>query len=162
MTDPEAGPHHRRRAPVAELFARDPACQALGIRIAGLGPGRADLQMRVTSAMVNGHGIAHGGYLFLLADAAFACASNSRGPVAVAQAAQITFLQPVAAGTVLLAGAVERARHGRFGVYDVTVRRDGGAVVAEFRGHSVLVAAIPAAARAPVGTDNPPVDGRNQ
>jgi acyl-CoA thioesterase len=102
---------HSRTGPPA----RDLACQALG------------------------HGIAHGGYLFLLADAAFAYASNPHGPVAVAQSAQITFPRPAAVGTSLLAEAVERARHGRFGVYDVTVREEGGSAVAISRGHSVLL-----------------------
>jgi acyl-CoA thioesterase len=118
---------------------RDPACTALGIELIEVGPGGARVRMRVTGTMLNGHGIAHGGYLFLLADAAFSYASNSHGPVALAQHAQITFLQPVSAGDTLLAEAIERQRSGRLGVYDVTVRRDDGPVVAEFRGHSVFL-----------------------
>lgn len=125
--------------------ARDRTCQALGIRITRVGPGRASLRMRVTGGMLNGHGTAHGGYLFLLADAAFGYASNARGPVAVAQSAQIAFLRPAAAGTTLLAEAVERDRQGRFGVYDVTVRQEGGPVIAEFRGHSLLLSGPPVA-----------------
>jgi acyl-CoA thioesterase len=151
MTRTPVGPHPR--SPVDGTPVRDPTSQALGIEIDEIGRGRARLRMRVTAAMANGHGTAHGGYLFLLADAAFAYASNSTyasdaayasdtaGPVAVAQQAQITFLQPVAVGTALRAEAVERARYGRFGLYDVTVRREDGEVVAEFRGHSVLLAA---------------------
>jgi acyl-CoA thioesterase len=126
---------------IEEMFARDLACQALGIRLNRVGVGLADLHMRVSEPMLNGHGTAHGGYLFLLADAAFAYASNSHGPVAVAQQAQITFLRPVAVGCTLRAEAVERARYGRGGLYDVALRQDDGAVVAEFRGHSALLAA---------------------
>jgi acyl-CoA thioesterase len=85
--------------------------------------------------MVNGHAIAHGGYLFLLADTAFACACNSHGPVTVAAGADITFVAPARAGEVLVATAAERVRYGRSGVYDVTVRR-GDQIVAEFRGRS--------------------------
>ena len=132
---------------------RDPTCQALGIRITQVAPGRASLQMPVTGAMVNGHGTAHGGYLFLLADAAFAYASNAHGPVAVAQSAQIAFLRPAAVGATLLAEAVERARRGRFGVYDVTVRQQGGPVIAEFRGHSLLLSGPPAARTTDGGMD---------
>ena len=95
--------------------------------------------MVVTDKMVNGHGIAHGGYLFLLADAAFAFASNTHGPTAVAQSAEVTFLRPVAVGEGLLAEAVERTRVGLNGIYDVTVCRLDGTVIAEFRGHSVLL-----------------------
>jgi len=133
--------------------APDRTCQALGIQIAQVGPGRASLQMQVTGGMLNGHGTAHGGYLFLLADAAFAYASNTRGPVAVAQSAQITFLRPAVVGSTLLAEAVERARQGRYGVYDVTVRQQGGPVVAEFRGHSLLLSGPPAARPTDGGID---------
>lgn len=125
-----------------EMLADDPTCQALGIRtVPGGAPGPAAvLQMPVTGAMLNRHGIVHGGYLFLLADAVFARASNAPGRTAVAQSAQITFLRPVVPGVVLRAEATERARHGRFGIYDVTVRQPDGTVVAEFRGHSVDLA----------------------
>jgi acyl-CoA thioesterase len=126
---------HRAEA----LFARDLTCQSLDIEVEDVGAGRASLRLRLTGAMVNGHGLAHGGYLFLLADAAFAYASNTHGPAAVAQAAQITFLRPARAGDVLCAEATEKSKVGRHGVYDVTVRREDGAVVAEFRGHSVFL-----------------------
>ena len=97
------------------------------------------MRMRVTAAMVNGHDIAHGGYVFMLADSAFACACNSHGPVTVAAAADITFVAPAHLGDELVAIATERTRFGRSGIYDVTVFRDDGderVVIAEFRGHS--------------------------
>jgi acyl-CoA thioesterase len=122
--------------------ARDPTCQWLGIEVAHVAAGRASLRMRVADWMLNGHGVAHGGLLFTLADAAFAYASNA-GPtprIAVAQAAQITFLRPAAAGDELLAEATQRSQVGRVGVYDVTLRRADGDIVAEFRGQSVLLA----------------------
>jgi phenylacetic acid degradation protein PaaD len=89
----------------------------------------------VTPQMLNGHSICHGGYVFLLADTAFACACNSEGPVTVAAGADVTFIAPAREGDVLVASAQERARYGRSGIYDVTVRR-GDDVVAEFRGRS--------------------------
>ena len=122
--------------------AEDPACRALGIELAEVGPGRARLRMRVTPQMANLHGIAHGGYLFLLADSAFAYASNSRGPTAVAHSAQVTFLRPAAVDDELVAEAVEVQRYGRSGVYDVTITRNGTEVVAVFRGNSMTVSAI--------------------
>ncbi|MCC5697681.1 hydroxyphenylacetyl-CoA thioesterase PaaI, partial [Klebsiella pneumoniae] len=90
---------------------------------------------RITETMVNGHGIAHGGYIFLFADTTFACACNSHGPTTVAASAEITFIRPVRQGDLLEATATERVRYGRSGMYDVTVRR-GSETVAEFRGHS--------------------------
>ncbi|HET6534153.1 MAG TPA: hydroxyphenylacetyl-CoA thioesterase PaaI [Actinoplanes sp.] len=117
------------------MWDRDTASRALGMHLVDAGDGAATVRMPVTAAMVNGHGIAHGGYVFLLADSAFACACNSHGPVTVAAGADISFLQPVKEGDVLMATARERARTGRSGIYDVTVTRDGD-VVAEFRGRS--------------------------
>jgi len=117
------------------MFAADQASQALGIELVETGGGGAVLRMKVTDVMVNGHGIAHGGYLFLFADSAFACACNSHGPVTVAAGADIIFIAPVRAGDELTAVAAERVAFGRSGIYDVSVRR-GDEVVAEFRGRS--------------------------
>ncbi|GAA3347367.1 hydroxyphenylacetyl-CoA thioesterase PaaI [Amorphoplanes nipponensis] len=128
------------------MHQRDLTCQTLGIHLDDLGPGRARMRMRVAATMTNGHGTVHGGYLFLLADAAFAYACNSHGPAAVAQGAQVTFLRPAAVDDELVAEAVERARAGRTGVYDVTVRRAAGEVVAEFRGQSMMLSGRPAVA----------------
>ena len=118
------------------MYADDRASQALGISIDEVGPGRATARMRVTRDMTNGHGIAHGGYIFLLADTAFAYACNSYGQVTVAQAGQITFLSPAREGDELIATAAERVRMERSGIYDVSVCRAAGEVVAEMRGHS--------------------------
>jgi acyl-CoA thioesterase len=122
--------------PAAEaMFAADEASRGLGVELLEHGEGTAALRMTVTPAMVNGHGIAHGGYVFLLADSAFACACNSHGPVTVAAGADITFVAPAYEGDVLVARAYERTRYGRSGLYDVTVLR-GDEVIAEFRGRS--------------------------
>jgi len=117
------------------MFAADQASKGLGIELLEHGEGTAELRMTVTPEMVNGHGIAHGGYVFLLADTAFACACNSHGPMTVAAAADIDFVAPARAGDVLVATARERTRFGRSGIYDVSVRR-GEEVIAEFRGRS--------------------------
>ena len=124
------------RRSAARMYADDRATRALGISIVEVGPGRATARMLITAEMTNGHGIAHGGYIFLLADTAFAYACNSYGPVTVAQGCQITFLRPAADGDELTASATERARMQRSGIYDVTVCRADGQVMAEFRGNS--------------------------
>jgi acyl-CoA thioesterase len=124
------------------MYAEDEASRRLGISIEAVAPGRATAKMLVTDAMVNGHGICHGGYLFLLADAALAYASNSYGTSAVASGADITFLRPVTLGAELVAEAVERARTGRSGLYDVTIR-EGEEAVAEFRGRTRQVPGLP-------------------
>ncbi len=123
----------------AALWEADAASRAAGVELVEAGRGRAVARMTVTRDKVQGHGTCHGGYLFLLADTAFAFACNSHGPVTVAQSADIVFVEPAREGDVLEAVAVERVRRGRSGVYDVTVRRLTGEVVAEFRGHSRTV-----------------------
>ncbi|TVT11361.1 hydroxyphenylacetyl-CoA thioesterase PaaI [Amycolatopsis bartoniae] len=121
------------------MFDDDLASKSLGIELLEAADGRATARMRVTPEMVNGHKIAHGGYLFLLADTAFACACNSHGPVTVAAGAEISFVTSARLGDELVATAEERTRYGRNGIYDVTVRR-GDEVVAEFRGRSRTIA----------------------
>ncbi len=123
-----------QRAADAMLRA-DAAGSGAGVRLLGVGPGRARAALTVEARHVNGHRICHGGYLFLLADAAFAYACNSHGVSTVASGGDITFLRPVQLGAEITAEAVERALTGRSGLYDVTLRVDG-LPVAEFRGRS--------------------------
>jgi acyl-CoA thioesterase len=124
--------------PVIVMMAGDRASAALGIELIDHGPGWARTRMTIRPDFVNGHDLAHGGLIFSLADTAFACACNSWGPVTVAAGAEITFLAPARLGDVLEAQASVRARRGRTGIYDVTVRR-GDEVLAEFRGRSAEV-----------------------
>lgn len=131
---PDHGPQ-APRGPAAVMFAADQASRGLGMELLHLGPGVAVVRMRVALQMLNGHSIGHGGYVFMLADTAFSCACNSDGTATVAAGADISYISPVHEGDVLVATAVERARYGRSGIYDVTVRR-GDEVVAEFRGRS--------------------------
>ena len=119
------------------MFAADHASQQLGIKVESVSPGCARLTMEVTEGMINGHDICHGGYIFSLADSAFAFACNTYGEVTVAAGAQIDFIMPARCGDRLAASAVERTRRGRTGIYDVTVvRLPDLEVVAEFRGRS--------------------------
>ncbi|QOC95310.1 hydroxyphenylacetyl-CoA thioesterase PaaI [Micromonospora craniellae] len=118
------------------MFEADVASNRLGIELVSAAGGAAVARMTVTDTMVNGHRIAHGGFVFLLADTAFALACNSHGPATVAARGEITFVRPARAGDLLVARATERTRYGRSGIYDVTVSRADGQVVAEFRGHS--------------------------
>jgi acyl-CoA thioesterase len=118
------------------MWADDRAAQALGIRLLEVGPGRARLAMTIGPTMVNGHHICHGGYIFTLADTAFAYGCNSRNDRAVAQHCSITFVAPAREGQVLEAVCEERQRAGRSGVYDITVTDETGKTIAEFRGLS--------------------------
>lgn len=131
--DPDSEPIDQ--SAVLRMLRDDVASNTLGIELVQVGRGSATVTMTVRDTMVNGHAIGHGGYVFLLADTAFACACNTYGPVTVAASADIVFIAPVRAGDRLTARATERARWGRSGIYDITVSNDAG-VVAEFRGNS--------------------------
>jgi acyl-CoA thioesterase len=120
------------------MWAEDRASRQLGMHIEEVAPGRARVAMLVRADMTNGHGTAHGGYIFTLADSAFAFACNSTNERTVAQACDIVFVAPAHEGDRLVADAVERHRFGRNGIYDVRVTR-GQTVVAEFRGRSRTV-----------------------
>src|SRR5574337_101496 len=124
---------------VEALWAEDHAAQAHGIHIDSAGPGRATLTMAVTKAMANGHGIGHGGFVFLLADTAFAYACNSYNQRCVAHTCSIAYLRPARLGARLRADAREVRRVERSGVYDVSVTDETGAAIAEFRGMSRTV-----------------------
>ncbi|WP_230208951.1 hydroxyphenylacetyl-CoA thioesterase PaaI [Nostocoides sp. HKS02] len=122
---------------VLQMWEDDEASRALGMEATVIEVDHAVVRMVVTAEMVNGHDIAHGGYLFTLADSTFALVCNSRGQVTVAAGADITFITSARRGDVLVAEGWARAAYGRSGLTDVTVTRESdGAVVAEFRGRS--------------------------
>ena len=123
----------------AAMWADDQTSQQLGMRIEAIAPGEATLSMPVTEAMLNGHGNAHGGFVFSVADSAFAFACNTYNQRTVAHQASITYMAPGRLGDRLIAVAREVHRAGRNGIYDVHVTNDRGEPVAEFRGHSRTV-----------------------
>ncbi|MEZ5658826.1 MAG: hydroxyphenylacetyl-CoA thioesterase PaaI, partial [Burkholderiaceae bacterium] len=127
-----------RRAADA-MWAEDHASKALGMEIEEIGPGRAVISMSIRGDMVNGLGVAHGGYVFLLADSTFAFACNSHNQRTVAAGAEIHFLAPSFLGDRLSATGQEVHRAGRSGIYDVTVRNQDGARIAVFRGRSATI-----------------------
>ncbi|MCW8194760.1 hydroxyphenylacetyl-CoA thioesterase PaaI [Proteobacteria bacterium 005FR1] len=118
------------------MWAQDNASQALGMKIEAVKEGEATLSMRVREDMVNGHRTCHGGMVFSLADSAFAFACNSQNEVAVAASCSIDFLAPAQLGDVLAAQAVKVHQGKRSGLYDVTVTRQDGTLVAKFKGRS--------------------------
>jgi acyl-CoA thioesterase len=118
------------------MWAEDRASRALGMEIVDIAPGRATLAMTVRDSMTNGHSMCHGGYIFTLADSAFAFACNGYDQRTVAQHCSVSFLRPAQLGERLIAECIERTRTGRSGIYDVSVKRADGMLIAEFRGHS--------------------------
>ena len=140
MQETDAAERAQRQA--AAMQEADEVSRSLDIRISGVASGLATARMLVTKSMVNGYGVCHGGYLFLLADTAFAYACNTHGAPVVGAGADATFLALAREGEELVATANERVLQGRSGVYDVTVRR-GTEVIVEFRGRSRALSAPP-------------------
>lgn len=127
------------RACADHMFAADPASQNLGIEIHIPAAGHATAKMAVTPAMSNGHDVCHGGYIFTLADTAFAFACNAYNQVSVAAGASIEYLAPARVGDQLTASAVERHRGRRSGTYDVEVHDQQQRLVAVFRGRAAIL-----------------------
>ena len=122
---------------VRRMWADDRASRELGMVADVVEVDHAVVRMTVTESMVNGHDIAHGGFIFTLADSTFALACNSRGAITVAAGADISFIASARRGEVLVADGRVRAAYGRSGITDVTVTRESdGALLAEFRGRS--------------------------
>jgi acyl-CoA thioesterase len=135
MTQPDRAQAQAESA-TRTLFDRDRASQLLAVRLLDVAPGRARVAMRVRSDMMNGHSVCHGGFLFTLADSAFAFACNSYDEMTVAAAASIEFLAPCHEGDELLAVATELWRRGRSGLYDITITNQRDERIAVFRGRS--------------------------
>jgi len=143
------GEHHPAMSPAeaqalaervaAAMFERDTASHALGMRLVRVAPGHAEVAMTVRADMLNGHAICHGGFIFTLADSAFAYACNSYNLNTVASGCAIDFLAPAREGDVLTAVAQERSASGRTGVYDIEVRNANGDRIALFRGKSYRI-----------------------
>ena len=132
-------PDDLARACAAAMWKDDDASSTLGMEILDVKAGQATLAMTIQPHMVNGQRIAHGGFIFALADSAFAFACNTHNERAVAAQGSITFIRPGKLGDRLVAAAREVSRHGRSGIYDVRVTA-GDQVIAEFRGHSRTIA----------------------
>lgn len=119
-----------------DIMQRDRASASLGMVVEVSEPGLAVVSMPIRKDMLNGFAITHGGFVFAVADTAFAIACNDGDTVTVAAGADVTFLATTGVGDTLTARAKVRAVAGRSGIYDVQVTQQDGAVVAEFRGRS--------------------------
>ena len=140
---------HSAESAARALFATDRASQGLGMSILAVAPGVATVTMTIRPDMTNGHEICHGGFIFTLADSAFAFACNSHGPATVAAGVAIDFLAPARTGDVLTAVARELWLGGRTGIYDLTVTRADGTVIAHARGRSHRLRSPPSTSAAP-------------
>lgn len=121
------------------MWENDTASKSLGLVFNSVSPGLAVFSLVVEERHTNGHNICHGGYIFTLADTAFAFACNSYNQVAVAHQNSITFVAPGQLGDTLTATSTEISRTGRSGVYDSIVVNQKDEIIALFRGNSRLL-----------------------
>lgn len=137
--DVQESPQQLAQRAAAAMYKEDTASQGLGMKLASIAPGQASMTMTVRADMLNGHKTCHGGFLFSLADSAFAFACNSRNQVTVASGGSIDFLAPAFEDDVLTATATEYSLAGRTGVYDVHVTNQDRKQIAVFRGRSYRI-----------------------
>ncbi len=121
------------------LLERDAACEGMGLTLLSAAAGRASMRMSVRPNMLQGHGTCHGGYLFALADSAFAMACNSYDKATVAQGCSIDYVAPAQLNDQLTATCIEQSRSGRVGNYDVRIENQDGQLIALFHGKSYQV-----------------------
>jgi acyl-CoA thioesterase len=115
------------------FFDKDKFAVHNGIKVVDLGQGTATVRMDIVETHLNSHGTVHGGALFLLADTAFALASNSHGIPAAAINAHISYMKSARSGT-LFARAEEFALNPKLATYNVYITDQEENPVAMFQG----------------------------
>lgn len=124
---------------IDSLHKKDPALKLLGIKLISAEAGHSEMTMEVLPSMQNAFGICHGGFIYTLADSAFAYACNSYDFDAVAQGCTIDYVRPGKTGSILTAVAEEKNLTGRTGLYDITVTNEKQEIIAHFRGKSFRI-----------------------
>jgi len=109
---------------------KEPFAKKFGIKLLELEEGYSKVEMKFTKDMENFLGLAHGGALFALVDAAFETASNSHGTMAVALNMNITYISSPSSKCRLIAEAKEFSRTQRTAVYDIKLFDDQNNLIA--------------------------------
>jgi acyl-CoA thioesterase len=115
------------------VFELDPYMRHLGFEAEVTVIGQARVWGTLRHEHLNSFGSAHGGFLFSLADSAFALASNSHGALAVALSTHMEYFKATQPGERLEANAREISLTRRTGVYQVEINSPQG-LVALFTG----------------------------
>jgi acyl-CoA thioesterase len=126
---------------VEEQLNSDPAPSWLGVQLVSAGVGEVVMRLPVQPEMNNALGLLHGGFVFLLADTAFAYCDTAAGTPLVTHMAHTTYLAPVQSAAWIQAQAVVQHRYGRNVMCDVTVTDSRKNVIAEMRVHGVMARA---------------------
>lgn len=116
------------------MFANETFIKWLGIEILEVGVGFTKIKMTVTNEMTNGHGTAHGGISYSLADSCFAYCSNSLGKKAVSIETSISHTRPIFVGDVLTATSSLESVTKSLAIFHIPVLNQDNKVVALFKG----------------------------
>ena len=117
-----------------EFFEQnDRFAKLLGFEIEEIEEGSATVSTTIKEEHLNGANVVHGGFLFSMADYAFAIASNSKNNLSLAINANILF-QKAKSGGKLFAKAKELSDGKKIATYEVRVSDEEDNTVATFTG----------------------------
>jgi acyl-CoA thioesterase len=116
-----------------DYFQNDRFAVSNGIKLVDVGIGYCKAMLEIEERHLNAANVIQGGAVFTLADFAFGCAANTRGQLALAVNANISFLKGKSDGT-LFATATEVCDPNRIAAYDVLITDEEEAVIARFNG----------------------------
>ncbi len=118
------------RKAILQKVTQEPFAKKLGLKLIKVDEGYAKVEMVFTEDLENMFGMAHGGAIFSLIDAAFEVASNSHGTMAVALNMNINYLSSPTKGATLSAEAKEINKTKKTAVYDIRAVDNSGKLLA--------------------------------
>ena len=118
------------RNAILKQIEKEPFGRKFGLKLKDVRKGYAKVEMLFTQDMENMFGMAHGGAIFSLIDAAFEVASNSHGTMAVALNMNINYLATPEKGSMLTAEAKEINRTKKTAAYEIHATDESGKLLA--------------------------------
>ncbi len=117
-----------------KLFEKkDRFAKLLGFDIVEIKEGYAKVEANIQDAYLNAADVLHGGYLFSLADYAFAIASNSKNNLSLAINANITFHKSISKGKIeTIAKEIKDGKN--IASYEIIIQDENSNLLATFTG----------------------------
>jgi acyl-CoA thioesterase len=115
---------------IFKKVSEEPFAKKFGLQLIEVQEGYAKVEMLFTPDMENMFGMAHGGAIFSLIDAAFEVASNSHGTMAVALNMNVNYMASPVKGSKLIAEANEINKTKKTAAYDIRATDDSGKLLA--------------------------------
>lgn len=118
---------------VNKMMSSDHFSKWLGIQLIKVSPGYCKLKCIVKKDVLNGFGIAHGGFTYSIADSALAFAANSGGTQCLSVETVISHTRKLIEGDLVLAEAILVSETSKFGYFEVKLTNKRQ-IVAIFKG----------------------------